>query len=110
MRRSRKHVLPVFAMLVASSPVFSQTAPQRSEELCVAIQPTALENARRFEFDVMRSGACRVNIDNGYDLFVTYDDRALHLAIGVNLGLLNGDGKMQCPVIVRYEQVVSVID
>jgi hypothetical protein len=78
-------------MLVASSPVFSQTAPQRSEELCVAIQPTALENARRFEFDVMRSGACRVNIDNGYDLFVTYDDRALHLAIGVNLGLLNGD-------------------
>jgi hypothetical protein len=57
--------------------------------LCAAIQPTAVENGRRFE--VTQPGACQVNIDTGYDLFVMYDDRSLHLALGVNFGLLNGD-------------------
>ena len=89
MGKPRKHVLPVFALLLASAPVFSQTASQRSDELCAAIQPIALENGRSFE--VTRPGACRVSIDTGYDLFVMYDDRSLHLALGVNGGLLKGD-------------------
>src|ERR1035437_5600248 len=82
MRKSRKYVLPAFALLVASAPVFSQTALQRSTELCAAMQPIAADNGRKFE--VIRPGACRVSIDTGYFLYVSNFDRFLHLSLGVD--------------------------
>jgi hypothetical protein len=81
-------VLP-FLIGAAAAPALSQTAPQRSDELCAALQQTAVEQARKFT--VTRAGACRVNIDTGYDFFVNYDEQTLHLGLVIDAGLLNGD-------------------
>jgi hypothetical protein len=66
-----------------------QTAPQRSEELCSALQSTASEKGRQFAVD--RPGACMINIDTGYNLFVNYSERRLFVSLGIWAGLLNGD-------------------
>ena len=95
MRKSRKHVLPVFALLVASAPVFSQTASQLSNGLCAEIESNALENGRLFEVfkppvGSRLTGGCRASAD-GYFLSVTNSERILHLALGFNVGLLSAD-------------------
>ena len=80
-------VLPF--LIAAAAPALSQTAPQRSDELCATLQQTATEKARKFT--VPRAGACMVNIDTGYDFFVNYDEQTLHLGLVIEAGLLNGD-------------------
>jgi hypothetical protein len=73
---------------LCSVSAFRQTAPQRSEELCATLQQTASEKGRAFYKDVPSVGACRMNIDTGYDLFVTYTDQTLDLGLRVDAALL----------------------
>jgi hypothetical protein len=90
MRKSRKHVLPVFALLVASVPVFSQTALQRANELCATIQQqVAAEKDKSFQMS--RAGDCHFKIDTGYILLVTHEKQSLRIVMGFNAVLLNGD-------------------
>src|ERR1035441_2112788 len=89
MRKSRKHLLPFFALLVASAPVFSQTAIQRSTELCAAMQPIAAENGQRFQMGP--NGGCDVKIDTGYYLIVAHEKQSLHLVMGIATQLFNGE-------------------
>ena len=89
MRKSRKPLLPFFALLVASAPVFSQTAIQRSTELCAAMQPIAAENGQRFQMGP--NGGCDVKIDTGYYLIVAHEKQSLHLVMGIATQLFNGE-------------------
>lgn len=73
-----------FLALLCCMPMFCQPAPQRSEELCATLQQTAAEKGRTFEKDVPHAGACRMNLDTGYDLFVSYGEQTLALGLRVN--------------------------
>lgn len=84
--RSNCSVLLAF---VAIFPAMSQTAPQRSNELCTSLSAVASERALRFT--PFKPGACAIDIDTGYTLFVNYDHRLLHVSLGVNAAILNGD-------------------
>jgi hypothetical protein len=87
MDQSRYCVLTL--LVLAASPLFCQPAPQRSDELCLTLQQTAVEQKRKFT--VTRPGACSLNLDAGYDFFVGYDERALYLYLKIDARLLNGD-------------------
>jgi len=78
----------VFLLCGALTPVFGQTAPQRSDELCTALKQTASENGKNFT--VTAPGACLAEIDTGYNLLVTYNGENLHVGL-VQTFLVNGD-------------------
>jgi len=73
---------------VLATPVFCQTAPQRSDELCTALKQTASENNQSFKFTA--PGACLAEIDTGYNLEVAYSGEILHVGL-VQTFLENGD-------------------
>jgi hypothetical protein len=71
-----------------TEPVFCQTAPERSNELCEGLKQTASENGKNFT--VIAPGACLAEIDTGYNLMVTYKDENLHVGL-VQTFLDNGN-------------------
>jgi len=73
---------------VSAIPVFCQTAPRRSEELCASLKQTAEENGKHFK--VTAPGACLAEIDTGYNLIVTYSGENLHVGL-MQTFLTNGD-------------------
>jgi hypothetical protein len=81
----------VFFSLVSmlAAPVFCQTAPQRSEELCATLQQSASENG--YSFRLTQPGFCAAEIDKGYTVLVSYIKEAVSVGLVIDVGVLNGD-------------------
>jgi hypothetical protein len=74
---------------ILTAPVFCQTAPQRSEELCATLQQSASENG--YSFRVTEPGFCAAEIDKGYTILVSYIKEGLSVGLVIDVGALNGD-------------------
>lgn len=86
---ARLAVLPSVACLLMGS-ASAQPAPQRSDELCASLKESAADHSR--EFKETKPGACMMNIDTGYNLFVDYGlPETLAVSLSVNPVLLSGD-------------------
>src|SRR5579872_5452948 len=88
---SRYHVCPLVMLAVfpAMTQMFAQPAPRRSDELCTILKESAAASGNKFT--VTKPGACRMNLDEAYTLFVDYTPEALHLGIIFDPVILKGD-------------------
>jgi hypothetical protein len=85
-------LVSVVLVLVLFSPaggLVGQTAPQRSDELCLALKQSADDAGK--QFSVTTPGACRMRLDNAYTLFVDYSPQVLHVGMTLDPVVLNGD-------------------
>lgn len=79
----------VLLVLFYAPAAFSQPAPQRSDELCASLKESSATSGK--EFKAYKPGACMMNIDTGYNLFVDYTPDTLMVSLSANPVLLNGD-------------------
>ena len=99
----------LFAALLALVPlarqISGQTAPQRSDELCSTLKQSGSDSGR--QFTMTRPGACMLNIDTGYNLFVDYRDEVLAISLSFSPALLKGDASAFWLKLSTFDNLVQ---
>jgi hypothetical protein len=89
-----------------AAPVFCQTAPQRSEELCATLQESASENG--YSFRVTEPGFCAADIDKGYTIIISYNKEDLYVGLIIDVGVLNGDASAFWLRLSAFDNLASL--